>query len=285
MFLAVFAVALAGAEALPRERIENLLKAGEAKEALVLVDAWRKSPPEGLGAEEAALLEGRVLLAVGRTAEAAAVLGRLAEELEEHPSPLAAEANAWLGCARWKAADWDGAQAAWRNGAEVRLALKKQGLCKAGRPVYFTNRIDLDGLEDELSAVLAKTAEEEGEGDGWLRASLLRLNQTVDFAGMRSLVAKAAVCRLAAGRDGEAAALCLRALSTGEDRCFQRKARLPENQRQLVSNCITLCAFAGVNRHLRISVKIAGDRPLISPQFATALFPPRKCANIYTIRH
>ena len=35
------------------------------------------------------------------------------------------------------------------------------------------------------------------------------------------------------GLKAQAVALWLRAISTGEDRCFQQKARLRENQRQL----------------------------------------------------
>lgn len=221
------------AQKTPRQEIEALLGNNEVEKAQILVSEWKKRLPEGISSDELLFCEGNVHLSSRRFEEAVRIFQGLAVRLDGHQASLLAETNAKLGRSLALTGDMKSAIAAW--GAEVKttLALKRQVLIEGKKAVYFLNRLELDGALEAWQTVYSREAPAMEEKDNLLQLNLFMLNLAEGFAGMRKLSAETAEMLLEKGLEAEALALCLRAVSTGEDRCFQRKARLRENQRQL----------------------------------------------------
>ncbi|MBQ6473376.1 MAG: hypothetical protein IJJ33_15425 [Victivallales bacterium] len=213
----------------------GLLDSKTTGEALRLIEQWKIQPPPDVSHADLLLWEGHVRFLKGEYPVAIANLKQLVTTTEELPLPLLAKANALLGQSQLLVNDWAGAEESWQAEAEIKLKQKRQSLRQAGRPVYFVNRVDLDGPAEELHAILERVSK---DSDGLtmdidLKTSLRKLAMEEIFPGMRGLASRTAARLLTAGKHSKATALCLRALSTGEDRCFQRRAKLLENQRQL----------------------------------------------------
>ena len=214
-------------------QIEMLLNNGDYQKAQNLVSDWKKEPSDGITQEEILFGEGCVRLHSGCLEDAARLFRRVADGLKATNSPLFVEANAKLGRALSLSGDMNGAIAAWSEEVKATLACKRQNILKAKQPTYYLNRLELDGAMDVWQSIYSREVSSLKSIDYLLQFNLFILNLDEYFTGMRKMTVETAEMLIDKGLKAQAVALCLRAISTGEDRCFQQKARLHENQRQL----------------------------------------------------
>lgn len=219
--------------------------------------------PAGLDERRRLLMLGQCLLGLKRHDDAASSLRAMLAIPQKHADDAAVDACNALGDALAGMGRIDEASALWLDAAELKPQAKLEALARAKAATYHKNRIELDTRVDALQAALSKSAsahQKAGEDEKAMAANLRLLGLAIDFPDMRQTALETAEQLLTQGRIEEAAALFLRVLDTGQDRCFTAKARLSENQRQLNLVAIpppaklTLQALAGINRYLASAV-------------------------------
>ena len=216
-----------------RSRIEELLEQGGIQAATALVSDWKRQRPDGLSPEELLFCEGCIHLTSRRYDEAIGIFGKLVDAFDMNPTFLLVEANAKLGRALALSGNMQAAIAAWSAEVKANMALKRRSIMEEKKPVYFLNRLDLDGELESWLAIHGREASSLESLDNLLQLNTFILNLAETFTGMRKLAAETSELLLGKGRTDDAIALALRAITTGEDRCFLQNARLPENQSQL----------------------------------------------------
>ncbi|NLG14750.1 MAG: hypothetical protein GX561_11205 [Lentisphaerae bacterium] len=263
LFSIMLSPAIAESSSTTPADIEQLFKAEQFMQALLVLKAWKQAPPDGIDERQRLLLEGRCLLGLGRHSEAIEALGTMLAINPEAKDNATMDAANCLGDALAVLGRLDEAAEQWLKAAEMKPAVVMEELARKKASTYSRNRVEMDVVVSEQLVAHAKMALAQSKAknpDGIIAANMRQLNLAVDFPGMRETAVQTAELMLAEKLPNKAFTLFLRILDSGLDRCFSGIARLPENQRQLnlvakpPSADITRRALAGVNQCLASSL-------------------------------